>query len=163
MKRGIIALSLAGLFIAAPITFVNAKQTTTLEQKIEKSFPSQQIQHIENFMQYSDDIMRIVAEKMNYTIDDKIPLPTIIRSDEITLEGYSKLWGYKVKAMCSVYFPEENILVISVDKKLDSFAHEFVHYFQIQYGHEDPMNDPWMMLEREAMYIQDWFKDKYLK
>ncbi len=178
MKKALVSLGLAGLLFFTPAMPIYAQHSpaeqTTLEYKIEKTFPDKPIKDIEDFRQYADDIMKIVAEKMNIKLDEKIPKPRIITEKEMTLDEYnrrayefSKKAGYPLKsplkAMCSTYFIEENEILISEDRKLYTLAHELVHYFQIKYRQDDPLNDPYDNLEREAIYIQLWLEDKHLK
>ncbi|MDP2907845.1 MAG: hypothetical protein Q8O03_07950 [Nanoarchaeota archaeon] len=178
MKKALVGLGLAGLLFFTPAIPTYAQHSpaeqTTLEYKIEKTFPNKPIQDIEDFRQYSDDIIKIVAEKMHIKLDEKIPKPKIITEKEMTLDEYnrrayefSKKAGYPLtkplEAMCSTYFVEENEILISEDRKLHTLAHELVHYLQIKYRQDDPLNDPYDNLEREAIYIQLEFKDKYLK
>jgi hypothetical protein len=56
--------------------------------------------------------------------------------------------------------------VIPVNHKLDSLAHELVHYFQIMYRNEDLSIDYGQyteVLEMEAVEIQKWIKAKYIE
>lgn len=176
MKKALVSLGLAGLLLITPAIPIYAQHSpaeqTTLEYKIEKTFPNKEIKDIEDFRQYSDDIMKIVAEKMNIKLDEKIPKPKILT--EMTLDEYnrrsyefSKKAGYPLQkpleAMCPTFFIEENEILLMEDSKLHTLAHELVHFFQIKYRQEDPFNDPYDNLEREAVYIQREFEDKYLK
>ncbi|MBU4502166.1 MAG: collagenase [Nanoarchaeota archaeon] len=166
IKKTILGAVLAGFLLAYPMTFVNAKQPVTLEQKIEKSFPNQQIKDTKNFRQYSDEIMEIVAGKLNLKLDENIPKPKIIKSDELTLEEFNNLLNPTAgnrPTMCSYYFDKENIIFLTTDSKLDTLAHEFVHYFQVKYRGEDPNTDFMNFLEGEALWTQWWFEKEYMK
>ncbi len=178
MKKALVSLGLAGLLFFTPAMPIYAQHSpaeqTTLEYKIEKTFPNESVKDIKDFRQYSDDIMKIVAEQMNIKLDERIPKPKIITEKEMTLDEYnrrafefSKKAGYPLKApleaMCSTYFGEENEILISEDRKLHTLAHELVHYFQIKYRQDDPLNDPYDNMEREAIYIQREFEKEYLK
>lgn len=178
MKRTLVSLGLAGLLFFTPAMPIYAQHNTSpqtaLEQKIEKTFPNKPIKDIKDFRQYSDDIMRIVAEQMNIKLDESIPKPKIITEKEITLDEFnrrayefSKKAGCPlsvyIKNMCPMYFGEENEILLTLNVKLHSLAHELVHYFQIKYRHDDPTYDPYDALEREAILLQKWFEKKYLK
>lgn len=166
MKRGILSMTLAGLLLATAPTITYPQQNITLEQKIEKKFPNKQIKDIEDFRQYADDIMYIVAEKMHLKIDENIPKPRIVTNDDITTQEFSKLLGYPedfFTAVCPYYFDDINTILVLNDSKLHTLAHEFVHYFQIQYRHEDLKNAPVDFHEFEAVQIQHWFREKYLE
>lgn len=178
MKKALVSLGLAGLLLFTPVIPTYAQHSpaeqTTLEYKIEKTFPNKQIKDIEDFRQYTGDIMKIVAEQMNIKLDEKIPKPKIITEKEMTLDEYnrrayefSKKAGCPLKvylkSMCPTYFGEENEILLMEDSKLHSLAHELVHYLQIQYRHDDPKLDAYDFLEREAITVQHWFEGKYLK
>ena len=178
MKKALVSLGLAGLLFFTPAMPIYAQHTTAeqtaLEYKIEKTFPNKQIKDIEDFRQYSDDIMKIVAEKMRIKLDERIPKPKIVTTDDITLDEFnrrvyefSKRAGYpissRLSAMCPMYFDKENEILLTLGVKLHTLAHEFVHYFQVQYRHDDATNDPYDNMEREAVYIQREFEKEYLK
>lgn len=178
MKKALVSLGLAGLLFFTPAMPIyaqhNPAEQTTLEYKIEKTFPSESVKDIKDFRQYSDDIMKIVAQKMNIKLDEKIPKPKIITEKEMTLDEYnrrayefSKKAGYPLtkplEARCPTYFGEENEILLLEESKLHTLAHEYVHYFQIQYRHDDPTTDPYDCLEKEAILIQREFQKEYLK
>lgn len=172
MKNTILKLTLAGLLLASPITYhavsTHAQETVTLEQRIEKGFPSKQVKDIENFRQYADSIMAIVAERMNVKLNKNIPKPRIITDSEITTQEFSKLLGYPedyFTAVCPYYFHKQNTILVLKESRLDTLAHEFVHYFQIKYQNADIDNNQACTdaLESQAVYIQHWFKDEYMK
>lgn len=168
MKSTIISLTLAGLLLASPITISHPQEPITLEQKIEKSFPSKQVKDIENFRQYADSIMAIVAGRMNIKLDKNIPKPKIITDDEITTQEFSRLLGYPedyFTAVCPYYFQDQNMILVLNQTRLDTLAHEFVHYFQVQYQKIDLKSNPAYAdtMEFQAVYIQHWFKDEYMK
>ncbi len=170
MKKALVSLGLAGLLFFTPAmpTYAqhNPAEQTTLEYKIEKTFPNQSIKDIENFRQYTDDIIKIVAEQMNIKIDERIQKPKIITEKDITQEEFNKRVGYPkdyFKAMWPYYFDKENEIILRLDSKLHNLIHELVHYFQVQYQHADPKQDFNDSLEGQAVRIQRWFEEKYLK
>lgn len=141
------------------------QEPVTLEQRIEKSFPSKQIKDIENFRQYADGIMAIVAEKMNIKLNKDTPQPRIITDSEITTQEFGKLLGFPEDYFTAVYpyyFHKQNMILMIKEARLDSLAHEFVHYFQVQYQKIDIVKYA-DALEPPAIHIQHWFKDNYMK
>lgn len=166
MIKKLAVVALTGLILAtSPAFSTNIKQTVTLEQKIEKKFPSEQIKDIENWRQYADDIFYIVAEKMGYEVDENIPKPTIVT--EMTTQEFSRLLGDEedyFTAVSNCYFDKENKILLTEDSELDSLAHEYVHYFQVQYGHESTENNPGAdFLEWKAIWTQRWFEKNYME
>jgi len=130
-----------------------------------RTFPDCQIAAISNFGEFYDKLLRIVADKMRIEIDSKVPKPIILTDIQITPKKFSSYLGWEVECLIPYYFYRENILVIPLNCKLDSLAHELVHYFQVMYRNENFDIDcgPYIEnLEMEAVSIQRWFKTKYL-
>ncbi|MBM3199348.1 hypothetical protein FJZ53_00300 [Candidatus Woesearchaeota archaeon] len=177
MKNTLVSLGLAGILMFSPVTstFSQAQptQAVSLEQKVSKTFPYKPVKDIENFRQYSDDILEIVAGKMNIKLNENIPKPTIVTEDEITLDEFNRrVSNYMIEhgfepvylnGMCPMYFEKENQILLLNSSTLHSLAHEIVHYFQVQYRHEDAANDPYDALEKEAIYVQRWFEKEHMK
>ena len=79
MIKKMVVTALTGIILATTPAFpTDLKQTVTLEQQLEKSFPSEKLEDIDNWMQYSDKIMKIIGNKMGYEIDENIPKPRIV-------------------------------------------------------------------------------------
>jgi Zn-dependent peptidase ImmA (M78 family) len=177
MKKALVSLGLAGLLFFTPAMPIYAQnkpiEQTTLEYKIEKTFPNKSVKDIEDFRQYSKDIMKIVAEKMNIKLDERIPKPKIITQEDMNLDEFNRRYAEWCKergfapvylnAMCPMYFEKENEILLIDNSTLHTLAHEFVHYFQVQYRHEDSANDPYDNMEKEAILIQREFQKEYLK
>lgn len=167
MIKKAVVVTLASLILATVPAFpAKAQQALTLEQKIEKTFPNKQIKDIENWRQYADDILYIVAEKMGYEMDESIPKPTIVT--EMTTQEFSRRLGYPedfFTAVCNYYFYNENQVLLTEDSELDSLAHEYVHYFQVKYENIDLQKAGVYIeyLEFEAVMIQRWFEENYMK
>jgi len=177
MKKTLISLGLAGLLFFTPAMPVHAKNSTAeqtkLEYRVEKTFPSGPVKDIKDFRQYSDDVMKIVAGYMGIKIDEKIPKPRILTDEEMGLDEFNRRCAEWCKehgftptyfeAMCPMYFGKENEILVLNSTTLHTLAHEFVHYFQVQYRHEDAANDPYDTLEKEAIIYQRQFQKEYLK
>ena len=131
----------------------------------DNSFPDCPIEEISNFAECYDKILRIVAGKMGLEMDKKIPEPVILTDVQITPQKFSRHLGWEVQCLIPYYFSGENILVIPLNCKLDSLAHELVHYFQVMYRNENLGLDcgpDIENLEMEAVSIQRWFKARYM-
>ena len=139
-----------------------------------KSYPNCTIKEISNFKMYCQEIFQIVGNKMGLKVNERIPKPTILTDDQLTLQQFRSYLGWDIKEILPYYFHKNNILVIPCHCKLDSLVHEFVHYFQVMYRNEnlDFYCDPYMdfycdpyifNLEVEAMAIQRWFKAKFMR
>lgn len=103
---------------------------------------------------------------MRCEINENIPKPKIVTDEDLTLKEFSNLLGYDddfFSAMCPYYFHKENMILIIMESRLDSLAHEFVHYFQVKYKNADFEMDYVDNNEFEAVHIQHWFKEKYMK
>ena len=130
-----------------------------------KTFPDCQIAEIGNLEIFSDKIFQIVALKMQLEIDKNVPKPIILTDRQITPHKFSSYLGFRVKELIPYYFFKKNTLVVPLNCRLDSLAHELVHYFQVMYRNENLDFDcgPYIdNLEVEALVIQRWFKSVYL-
>lgn len=177
MKKTLISLGLAGLLFFTPAIPIHAQNTpaeqTKLEYRVEKTFPSGPVKDIKDFRQYSNDIMKIVAGYMNIKLDEKIPKPKILTDEDMDLKEFNRRYAEWCKehdfnpvylnGMCPMYFEKENEILVLNSTTLHTLAHEFVHYFQAQYLHEDFANDPCDDLEKEAIKHQRQFQKEYLK
>lgn len=130
-----------------------------------KSYPNCSIKEISNFRIYCEEIFQIVANKMGLEVNEGIPKPTILTDDQLTLLQFNNYLGWDCNEILPFYFHKNNTLVIPCYYKLDSLAHEFVHYFQFMYRNENLgfYCNPYIFnLEVEAMAIQRWFKAKFM-
>ncbi len=167
----ILGLSLSSGALAHTSSNFSDSQTTlecSLEKKVKQIFPNKQIKDMPDFRKYADSIMKIVAKKKGYEIDDKIPKPTIITEDQIDCDEFSRRLGYPAgtfDAICPYYFYHQNEILLLNDSRLDTLAHEFVHYFQVKYGHANFDKDVFdaNAYEVEAVSIQRWFKKNYMR
>jgi len=140
--------------------------TAAYSQFSANQFPAKKIKDMPNYKEYSDEIMYLVANRMGIRITNDIPKPKIITDREITIEEFGRLTGHLgAKAKCSYYFYKLNIILVSGDVNLSVLAHEFVHYFQVQYKKIDPemILLGWDFLEPEALLIEDWFKRNFIE
>jgi len=157
-----ISASLVSLLIALYFCFGQRFSDTDNN----KTFPNRQIEKITDFVKFSDDIFHIVAEKMGLEINESIPKPVVLTDKQISPQKFSRYLGWNVAVVCPYYFPEINTILIPIDCKLDSLAHELVHYFQVMYRNEnlDFECGPYIEnLEMEAVAIQRWFNTTYLQ
>lgn len=130
-----------------------------------KTFPCCQIEKINNFPECSNDIYRIVAGKMGLVINKNVPKPIILTDKQITLQKFNSYLGWDANEVLPYYFHNKNTVVIPCYCKLDSLAHEFVHYFQAMYQNEDFDCTDGMIAEdreSEAIVIQRWFRTKFI-
>jgi hypothetical protein len=98
--------------------------------------------------------------------DRPLPKPIILTDVHLTTEKFSNYLERKVEDLIPYYLHRENTLVTPKNYKLDSLAHELVHYFQVMYRKENlELNcGPYIEnIEMEALEIQRWFKSKYLE
>jgi hypothetical protein len=132
----------------------------------DKTFPNYQIGEINNFGEYCNDIFQIVAGKMSLEITEYIPKPIILTDKQITHQKFNSYLGWDAAEVFPYYFSGKNTLVIPLKYKLDTLAHELVHYFQVMYRNENLSFDYGLyieILEMEAVAIQKWFKAKYIE
>ena len=157
-----IGISLVSLLLA--VSFCYGLQVLYAGKR--KTFVTCQIGEISNFRECSHDILQIVARKMGVELNENIPKPLILTDTQISPKEFSLYLGCEVEVVCPYYFHKRNTIVIPLDCRLDSLAHELVHYFQVMYQNENLGFDcgpDIENLEMEAVAIQRWFKSKYLE
>ncbi len=131
-----------------------------------KSYPNCCIKEISNFRMCCEEIFLIVMNKMGLEVNERIPKPTILMDDQLTLLQFNNYIGWDANIIIPCYSHKNNILVIPGYCKLDNLAHEFVHYFHVMYRNENlNFNSGLYMdtLEMEAKEIQQWFKTKFMR
>ena len=131
-----------------------------------KSYPNCYIKEISNFRMCCEEIFLIVMNKMGLEVNERIPKPTILMDDQLTLLQYNNYLGWDATEIIPCYSHKNNILVIPGYCKLDNLSHEFVHYFQVMYRNENLNYDYGLYmdtLEIEAKEIQRWFKAKFMR
>ena len=137
-----------------------------LNAENDKTFPNREIKRIDSFGEHHEKLFQIVAYKMGLKINKKLTKPIILTDTQITPQRFNSYLGWKANNIFPYYFFKKNIIVIPKTCKLDSLAHELVHYFQVMYRNENlELNcGPYIdNLEMEAMAIQRWFKSKYME
>ena len=151
-------MPIVGLSIFLGLTFLNAYKS--------KSYPNSCIKEIKHFNNYFEEIFQIIATKMGLEINLIIPKPIILMDNQISLLKFNKYLNWDCTEMIPYYFHKINTIVIPRDFKLDSLAHEYVHYFQVMYQKDDFDSQNSMRAdarEREALFIQRWFRAKFLE
>jgi hypothetical protein len=131
-----------------------------------KTFPDCQIEEISNFGECCHDIFWIVAGKMGLEINENIPKPIILTDKQITHQKFNSYLGWDAAEVFPYYFSRKNTIVIPLNRKIDTLAHELVHYFQVMYRNENLSFDYGLyteILEMEAVAIQKWIKAKYIE
>lgn len=137
-----------------------------LDADSDKTISDCQIEEISNFGKCFDDIFQIVAGKMGLEINENIPKPIILTDRQITHQKFNSYLGWDATEVFPYYFSRKNTIVIPLDFRLDTVAHELVHYFQVMYRNENLGFDYGLyteILEIEAVAIQKWLKAKYIE
>jgi hypothetical protein len=153
----LLILLLIALAVCFGLKNLNAEDNTV--------FPGYPIKEISNFSVICDQIFQIVAGKMGFEINENVPKPIILTDKQISRQKFNSYLGWDAEVLCPYYFFKKNIVVIPLNCKLDSLAHELVHYFQVMYRNENLDFNCGLYienLEMEAVAIQRWFKSNYL-
>ena len=109
-------------------------------------------------------ILQQVARQMNVTLRPDVPLPKIFLESNTPLrrfqEAIAPQWRFRPPVFANAYVMATNEIYLSDDASYykrrnrtldDSLAHEFVHYIQVRYRHEDLADDG---CEMEAITVQ---------
>jgi len=130
-------------------------------------FPNCRIGEIppRDLFKYHAEIGKIVAKRMN--VEDcrfRFP-PRLITDSEITISQFSTLLGHEpafFSAVCNCYMPHVNTIVICKFSRLDSLAHEWVHFYQTRcMGYW--LYDVCDFQEVQAITVQRWFEENYME
>ena len=129
-------------------------------------FSTCKIEKIKNFKACCDKIFKIVAKKLKIEVNENIPRPTVLTDNQLTLVQFNRYLGWDADQLLPYYFHKKNIIVIPCYCRLDSLAHEFVHYFQAKYQNQNFDCTDGMSAEQreaEAILTQRWFKTNFMK
>jgi hypothetical protein len=154
------------LVVSFLIIFNSFFELRSLNAYNNNTFPDFQLKEMSNFKTFGNDIFQIVAHRMGFEINENMPKPIILTDKQITLQKFNSYLGWDSNEVIPYYFSKNNTIVIPLYCKLDSLAHEFVHYFQTMYRNENLNSTNGVdadSLEFEAVRIQKWFKAKYMK
>ncbi|MDK9556892.1 hypothetical protein QQF73_04585 [Marinobacter sp. M216] len=162
-----IALGIALILLTA-VVFAEDKapEQADFNDDVAERFPGMQIREISDFRQYSHDILLIVAKKMGVRLSDEVPAPLLLTDLDVTASMFNSWLGEneeRFHIICSCYFPRENIIVVFGTSRLDSLAHELVHFVQVQYEHVNIGVFDMTGLELEAVEIQHWFRRNHME
>lgn len=119
--------------------------------------------------------LEAVLNRMGYAPDPAKPVPPVFLASQIPLEQFQdaveEQWGFRPHVVLNVYVAEKNEIYLMDDseyyKKVnrfidDSLAHEYAHYVQVKYRGVRP-EDGSDHLETEAVQVQTWFRETYMK
>jgi len=120
------------------------------------------------------EILQAVAAHKHITLREDVPEPSIHFESECSLEQFQDAvepqWGFRPERISNVYIFDKNEIYLVDEVEYygrlnrymdDSLAHEFVHFLQVKYQGVDQMADD--SLEADAVSVQTWFRDTYLK
>lgn len=105
-----------------------------------------------------------------------VPIPRVIYESEISVNEFRELskanfMGYIPDSVMTLYAYEPNIIFLrdgtnnyQGDRNIeDSLAHELVHFIQVKIRGETSENDSSDSLESEAVAVQFWFRENFMK
>ncbi|MBI5596395.1 MAG: hypothetical protein HY928_09940 [Elusimicrobia bacterium] len=119
-------------------------------------------------------VLEAVAFAMNVRIDPARPLPSIQLETKTPLAEFQRAakeqWGTEPDVFTNLYWAAEEKIFLIEDVGYytrlrrdiaDSLAHEYAHYVQVHYKGYKPQDLGWG--EDEAIHIQTWFRDNYIR
>lgn len=120
--------------------------------------------------------LQAVASKMQLALRAEIPEPWLILKSGTTLQEFQtaveRQWGFKPDVVTNVYIHSINTIYLANDASFyggangrtldESVAHELAHYLQVKYR-GDLQDSQSERLEMEAIEIQRWFRETYMK
>src|SRR5262245_4152582 len=117
-------------------------------------------------------ILETVAARMQIRLRSEVPLPGIFLESTTPLSQFQDAmqdqWQFRPPLIANAYSIATNEIYLSDDASFylrfkrtldDSLAHEFVHYIQAKYMHEDLTTDG---CEMQAAEIQRWFREEHV-
>ena len=119
-------------------------------------------------------ILETVADHMRVTLNPGVPAAEIVYASQTTLKEFQddieSQWGYRPDVITNAYVTNRDRIYLIDDSKYygkfgrtidDSVAHELTHFIQVRYQKKDLGDNE--STEREAVEIQHWFRDSYMK
>ncbi|MCO5113281.1 MAG: hypothetical protein M9899_03805 [Bdellovibrionaceae bacterium] len=120
-------------------------------------------------------VLEVVLDKMGKQFDPQKPLPDVFFESQIPLRQFQDAvepqWGMRPDFVLNAYIVTLNEIYLLDDptyyKKTnryieDSLVHELVHYVQVMYSNAS-LADGGDYLELQAVEIQTWFRETYLR
>lgn len=119
-------------------------------------------------------VLDAVAFAMNVRLDPEFPLPALRLETKTPLSEFQdaaqRQWNTRPDAFLNLYSVAEEKIYLIEDADYygrmhrdiaDSLAHEYAHYIQVRYkGYTaEQLADG----ENEAIHIQTWFRDHYVR
>lgn len=99
-----------------------------------------------------------VARAMYLAVREDRLRPCLQDAASVDPVKFSRLIGTDVVRAFNAYLPETNTIVLATWYP-DTLAHEFVHYFQVQYQGVSLASDARDWAERQATAIQNMFRN----
>ncbi|MBI5209181.1 MAG: hypothetical protein HY927_04320 [Elusimicrobia bacterium] len=119
-------------------------------------------------------VLATVADMMGITLRPDIPAPAVRLESDTPLERFQDAvepqWGLRPGMFLNAYVPSSNEVFLTADASYygklkrfldDSLAHEYVHFFQVQYK-KVRLEDFSDAEEGEAVQYQTEFRDRYM-
>lgn len=119
--------------------------------------------------------LQAVLDHMGYTLDPSKSVPPVYLGSQIPLKQFQDAvesqWGFRPNAVLNVYVADRNEIYLLDDAEYyrkvnrfvdDSLAHEFAHYVQVMYKNAS-LNGNSDYLETEAVQVQTWFRETFMK
>ena len=120
-------------------------------------------------------VLQAVAFAMNVPLDPSKPTPAIRLETQSSVSEFADAveaqWGSRPDVFTNAYSPSAEKIFLIEDAKYyekfgrdiaDSLAHEYAHYIQVRYRglRTEDFGDS---EESEAIHIQTWFRDNYIR
>lgn len=120
-------------------------------------------------------VLEAVAFAMNVRLDPAKPLPAIRLETQTPISEFADAvepqWGSRPEVFTNAYSPSTEKIFLIEDAKYyekfgrdiaDSLAHEYAHYVQVRYKglRLEDFSDA---EEGEAVSVQTWFRDNYIR
>lgn len=119
-------------------------------------------------------LLETVAAKKRLPLRAEVPVPTVYLESKTPLQQFQDAiepqWGQRPDVFLNAYVKDRNEIYVIDDSAYyrrtnryldDSLVHELTHYMQVKYQDADLQNDD--SLEAEAVELQTWFRETYMR
>lgn len=103
-------------------------------------------------------VAKAVAKLMEIPFNESAPLPDVVSFNSVDTKIFLETWGWiPTGGPASHYHWVRNLIILAPIAKIDTLAHEFVHYFQFHAQYRNQAK--YAHMDRDGMY--EWEAVKY--
>ena len=95
-------------------------------------------------------VVEIVAKLKNIKFNPSVPLPKVVSWSDIDPNIFNETWKWVPTIPAPHYHWIRNTIILTSTSKIDTLAHEYVHYFQFHPQYEN--QSEYVLLDRDGIF-----------